>query len=68
MKNFEIGEEITWTVGREDKPIVNRGIFYDKIDEVYSEVVLVEVNSVPTSRKIQVETNLLERVDEQETV
>ena len=63
--NFDIGQRVTWTIGRGDKLVECKGIFYDKDteDSTMSIVQMITVSGSPFMGQQKVLTTLLNKDD-----
>ena len=60
MDTFEIGDRVCWSGGREDRPIVSRGLFRNYIEgSSMCKVVVYLINNSPTHTIMEVDSSLL---------
>lgn len=58
---FLIGEKVKWTAGKEDRPILLRGLYLEQIDDKLSKVMCLEHRGMKAHAEMEVRTDLLER-------
>lgn len=58
---FLIGEKVCWSIGREDNPILLRGLYIEKTNSTESKVLCYEQNGQRRNIELKVLTELLKR-------
>lgn len=60
---FNLGESVTWSIGRENNPIILRGLYLEEIDKISSKVLCIEQNGLRRHTELEVITELLKKDD-----